>query len=71
MALYGRLACPLWGRLTVALMTMARAQPSETGVFVMTDADSVCDHGAAFERANLLEKVHLQAKLPCGSVASA
>ena len=52
-------------------MTMPRAQPSETGVFVMTDADSVCDHGSAFERVNLFEKVHLQAQLSCGGIPSA
>ena len=52
-------------------MTMARARLSATGVFVMTGTASVCDHGSAFERVNLLEKVHLQAKFPCGSVASA
>ncbi|MCZ8041449.1 MAG: hypothetical protein O9330_03150 [Beijerinckiaceae bacterium] len=40
-------------------------------MFVMTGTGSVCDHGAAFERVNLLEKAHLQAKLPCGSIASA
>ena len=67
----GHWRCTPWGRLTVALMTMTRAQLSATGVFVMTDADSVCEHGSAFAHANLLEKVHLQAKFPCGSIASA
>lgn len=71
MALHGHLACPLWGRLTVALMTMTRARLSAIGVFVMTGTASVCDHGSAFECANLFEKVHLQAQISCGSVASA